>query len=241
MSKGKRSIFKIIIVTVAFLALSLIMVYTYMYIKERPGGLADQTVSKTMGLDETMSIPIGSTPEDAVEQFRSSSHHVRVVHQEPVGGGAILFTERTNSGAPSNLQLEYVRKSLFGWKWVWGGGYGTSEIDPSEYALHYMNLPRLEGLETPFPMVFGTIEHSGVVRVIAESQPHGEDAGFSTEARVVQAGIDKLIWFAMLPVSDHAAYTIKVYDEAGKQVGEKQVEMTNDSGSLTLGKRISSM
>lgn len=46
MSKGKRSIFKIIIVTVAFLALSLIMVYTYMYITERPGGLADQTMSK---------------------------------------------------------------------------------------------------------------------------------------------------------------------------------------------------
>ncbi|PYE42130.1 hypothetical protein HUB98_01155 [Paenibacillus barcinonensis] len=239
MRLGKR---KILYLTVKLVILSLLTVYAYLYIKERPGGLADQMMSKAVGIqDNVWSIPIGSTPEDAVKRFRGTSVNVRVLHQEPVDGGMILFIERTNSGASSNLQLEYVRKTLFGWKWVWGGGYGTSVIDPSEYALHYMNMPELEGVETPFPMVFGTIEHAGVSRVTAENQLHSDDAKGETEAKIVKIDIEKLIWLAMLPVSENETYTIKVYDEAGKQVGAKQVEMTNDSGSLTLGKRVPSM
>lgn len=239
MSKGKGNFLKIIVVTIALLALSVISVYTYMYIKERPGGLADQTLSKAMGLDETMSIPIGSTPEDAVEQFRTSSHNVHVVHQEPVDDGMIVFTQRTNSEAASNLQLEYVRKNSFGWKWVWGGGYGIGEVDPSEYALYYMNLPKLEGIDAPFPIVFGTIEHPGIQRVTAETEQNGSMS--ITEAKLIRTDMEEYVWFVMLPSPEGTTYTIKVYDEEGKEVGSKQNEMVNDSGSLTLGKRSASM
>jgi hypothetical protein len=239
MGKRKGNILKIIVATIALLALSVISVYTYMYIKEKPGGLADQSMSKAMGLDETMSIPIGNTPEDAVEQFRTSSHNVHVVHQEPVDEGMILFTQRTNSEASSNLQLEYVRKNSFGWKWVWGGGYGIGDIDPSEYALYYMNLPKLDGIDTPFPMVFGTIEHPGIQRVTAETELNGSMS--ITEAKLIKTDMEEYVWFVMLPSTEGTPYTIKVYDEEGKQVGSKQNEMVNDSGSLKLGKRSASM
>ncbi|WP_308721851.1 hypothetical protein [Paenibacillus polysaccharolyticus] len=239
MSKEKGMTLNIIVATIALLVLSVISVNTYMYLKEKPGGLADQTLSKAMGLDETMSIPIGSTPEDAVQQLRASTPNVRVVHQEPVDDGMIVFTQRTNSEASSNMQLEYVRKNSFGWKWVWGGGYGIGDIDPSEYALYYMNLPKLEGIETPFPMVFGTIEHPGIQRVTVETEQNGSMS--ITEAKLIRTDMEEYIWFVMLPSSEGTPYTIKIYDEEGKQVGSKQNEMVNDSGSLTLGKRSASM
>jgi hypothetical protein len=210
-----------------------------MYIKEKPGGLADRTLSKAMGLDETMSIPIGSTPEDAVQQFRESTSNTRLVHQEPVDDGMILFTQRKNSEAASNLQLEYVRKNSFGWKWVWGGGYGIGDIDPFEYALYYMNLPKLDGIDTPFPMVFGTIEHPAIQRVTAETEQNGSMS--ITEAKLIKTDMGEYVWFMMLPSSEGTPYTVKVYDEEGKQVGSKQNEMVNDSGSVTLGKRAASM
>ncbi|MDT0122793.1 hypothetical protein Q9R46_09080 [Paenibacillus sp. RRE4] len=239
MSKKKGNIFKIIVATIALLLLTVVSVYTYMYIKEKPGGLADQTLSKAMGLDETMSIPIGNTPEDAVQQFRNATPNVRAVHQEPVDDGMILFTQRSNSEASSNMQLEYVRKNSFGWKWVWGGGYGIGDIDPSEYALYYMNLPKLEGIDTLFPMVFGTVEHPGIQRVTAETEQNGSMS--ITEAKLIRTDVEEYVWFVMLPSPEGTPYTIKIYDEEGKQIGSKQSEMVNDSGSLTLGKRSASM
>ncbi|MGQ8872384.1 hypothetical protein [Paenibacillus sp. TSA_86.1] len=196
-------------------------------------------MSKAMGLNETMSIPIGSTPEDAVQQFRESTPNVRLVHQEPVEDRMILFTQRTNSEASSNLQLEYVRKNSFGWKWVWGGGYGIGDIDPSEYALYYMNLPELEGIDTPFPMVFGTIGHPGIQRVTAEIEQNGSKS--ITEAKLIKTDMEEYVWFVKLPSPEGTAYIIKVYDEEGKEVGSKQNKMVNDSGSLKLGKRSASM
>ncbi|WP_342555945.1 hypothetical protein [Paenibacillus sp. FSL R7-0652] len=240
MHKKKRNMLKIMTMSVIFLTLAVLTFFAYIYVKESPGGLADRMMSKALGMqDSILRIPNASTPEEALEQFRGPSEATQIVHQEPVDGGMILFAQRTNSETSSNLQLEYVRKNWFGWKWVWGGGYGTDEIDPSEFALYYMNMPKLEEIKTPFPMVFGTIEHPAIQRVIAETEQNGSIN--AAEAKLIKVDIEEYIWFAMLPVSEDAPYTIKVYDEEGKQVGRKRVEMASDTGSLTLGKRPASM
>jgi hypothetical protein len=102
-----------------------------------------------------------------------------------------------------------------------------------------MNLPKLDGIDTPFPMVFGTIEHPGIQRVTAETELNGSMS--ITEAKLIKTDMEEYVWFVMLPSTEGTPYTIKVYDEEGKQVGSKQNEMVNDSGSLKLGKRSASM
>ncbi|MNW68429.1 hypothetical protein D3C74_471980 [compost metagenome] len=62
-----------------------------------------------------------------------------------------------------------------------------------------------------------------------------------TEAKLIRTDMEEYVWFVMLPSSEGTTYTIKVYDEEGKEVGSKQNEMVNDSGSLTLGKSSASM
>ena len=156
MHKKKRKMIKIMIRSITFLTLAVLTFFAYIYVKESPGGLADRMMSKALGMqDSILRIPNASTPEEAVEQFRGPSEATQIVHQEPVDGGMILFTHRTNTETSSNLQRHVC--------WV------------------------------------------------------------------------------NLPVSENAPYTIKVYDEEGKQVGRKRVEMASDTGSLTLGKRPASM
>src|SRR4051812_18719155 len=93
------------------------------YINDKPGGFADRRISNAMGVEGTIRIPLGDTAEDAVQQFRHYTDR-GLVHKETVNGGEILFYKQNNQDKGSDLQVEFVRKAWFGWKWVWGGGYG---------------------------------------------------------------------------------------------------------------------
>lgn len=145
---------RIIGITALLMLLSTILFYAIIYMMERPGGLSDRRMSRALGQKVTLHIPLGKTPDKAVERFRGPSS-MEVIHREPVKGGNLLFMRRYNQTDSSNLQVEYVRKTWIGWKWVWGGGYGFSESLQSKSSFNYMSMPKLDHLSTPFPMVLG--------------------------------------------------------------------------------------
>lgn len=144
---------RIIGITALLMLLSTVLFYAIIYMMERPGGLSDRRMSRALGQKVTLHIPLGKTPDKAVERFRGPSS-MEVIHREPVKGGNLLFMRRYNQTDSSNLQVEYVRKTWIGWKWVWGGGYGFSESLQSKSSFNYMSMPKLDH-QPPFPWFLG--------------------------------------------------------------------------------------
>ncbi|WP_340401914.1 hypothetical protein [Paenibacillus sp. FSL H8-0079] len=231
MSKRNR---RIVLIAAMVILLSLLSVVTYMYMNERAGGLADRRISKVWGMDEPIRIPIANSPEGAVQEFRGEFYTSQFIHQEAVDGGMILFTHKKGRENISNLQMEYVRKNIFGWKWVWGGGYSVSEATEGEFALDYMSIPTLDQVSTPFPMLFGNIQDSSIKRISVETQENG--TVIATEAKLVEVSHGHLIWYIYLPPSAAIPYIIKGFNEEGKLITHEQIKDANDSGSLTLRK-----
>ncbi len=225
----KRNMRILIIITMVIL-LTPLSVLTYMYMNERAGGLADQRISKVWGLSEPIHIPIANSPERAVQEFRGELYTSQFIHQDAVDGGMILFTQKKDREDNSNLQMEYTRKNIFGWKWVWGGGYSINESVESKFALHYISIPKLENVSAPFPMLFGDIIDSTIKRVTVEIKENGKPASF--DVKLVEAGENEQIWYAFLPSSATPPYTIKAYDEKEKLLLNKDIEEADGFGSL---------
>lgn len=225
---------RILLITAMVILLSPLSILAYMYMNERAGGLADQRISKVWGLSEPIHIPIANSPERAVQEFRGEFYTPQFIHQEAVDGGMILFTHKKGRENNSNLQMEYTRKNIFGWKWVWGGGYSINESVESKFALHYMSIPKLEQVSTPFPMLFGNIEDSSIKRISVETQENG--TVIATEAKLIEVSPGHLIWYVFLPPSAAIPYVIEGFNEEGKLITHEQIKDANDSGSFTLGK-----
>ncbi|MGD8191507.1 hypothetical protein ACQCN2_16110 [Brevibacillus ginsengisoli] len=154
-TKQKRLIW----ITTGVIVVTAILLYGLVLINDTAGGLSDWRMSHAMGLNETIRIPLGKTPEDAIQQFRHFPS-IDVIHREPVKEGILLFIKRDYQQESTNLQVEYARKTWLGWKWGWGGGYGMGlNKSPlqAKSALTYMNFPQVEHISTPFPMVFGEV------------------------------------------------------------------------------------
>ncbi|MGG3281807.1 hypothetical protein [Paenibacillus solani] len=214
------------LITIMLMLSSVILFYGLLYMKEQPGGFSDWRISRTMGLEGTIRIPLGKSPEDAIEQFRGPST-MRVIHHEPVRGGTLLFMDRDGKEDSSNLQIEYVRKTWFGWKWAWGGGYGMSKSPQS--ALNYMIMPRPDHISDTFPIVFGNILDPSVTSIAIQSKGGGH---YNAELAAVGSG--KRIWFAFLPSSTFTPFDIEAFDEQGELIAEQTVTDPNDGGSIDV-------
>lgn len=227
--RSKRSIR----ITAIVILLFLILCIAFIYVNDKAGGLSDWRMSKAMGMSETMHIPIGKTPEEAIERFRGHNDSLQIIHQEPVDGGMVLFKQKTSQANSSNLQMEYARKIVFGWKWAWGGGYSIGESSQFTSALDYMSIPQLSHISTPFPMMFGHILDPAIKRVTVEFKEN--DKPVVTEAKLVEVGPESIIWFVFLPSSATIPYEIKGFNDRGELINHKQIEDSNDMGSMVLG------
>lgn len=215
-------------ITALLMLLFTVLFYAIIYMMERPGGLSDRRMSRALGQKVNLHIPLGKTPDKAVERFRGPSS-MEVIHREPVRGGTLLFMRRYNQTDSSNLQVEYVRKTWIGWKWVWGGGFGISESLQSKSALNYMSMPKLDHISTPFPMVFGDILNPSIKNVTVKSQNNG-----TYQAKLATVGNEKMIWFVFLPSAISTPFDIEGFNEEGNLVARKTITDPRDSGSVKL-------
>ncbi|MFC3799472.1 hypothetical protein [Cohnella sp. GCM10012308] len=205
------------------------------YFYEAPGGFADRRLSKAMGLNgSTLHIPIGRTPEEAVEKFRRFDT-MRVVHREAVDGGVLLFIKRNIQPNGTELQVEFVRRTWLGWKWGMGGGYGIGYGEPGEAGvrslLNYMTMPsKYPGVPGPYPLVVGELTDASVAGVILKTS--GEKPG-KYAADIVEYEPGKRFWFVLLPEFAELPYTVQALDDQGNIAAEKTLkDPVNDTGDL---------
>lgn len=210
----------------AIVLLSSILVYLFAFIYEKPGGISDRRLSQTMGLNGTIRIPIGKTPEDALQRFRDnqSSH---IIHRESLDGGMLLFLKRFNQDESTHLQVEYIRKTWLGWKWVWGGGFSIGGPLQSESILNYMSIPDYEYASSPFPILFGDVLDPSIQRITVATNSKQKRS-----AKLVEVHSGKTIWFAILPSSATTPYEVKGFNNEGILIANKTIQDPRDSGTI---------
>lgn len=194
----------------AFLA-CIILVVALTVANYLPVGLADLRMSHAMGVNGTLLIPLGKTPVKAVQKVRHFPT-LQIIHQEPVEGGVLLFIKRFYQKEGNEIQIEYVRKTWLGWKWVWGGGYAIGGSTPSQAVLDYMIMPKIDGIKTPFPMVFGEVLDPSIKNVIIIMD--GQNPGVYT-AKLTGSEIGQKIWFTFLPEFVSPPFEIEALNAKG--------------------------
>lgn len=218
---------RIVWITTTLILFSAALFYALVFVNDRPGGLSDRRMSHAMELSDTLHIPLGETPEDAIQQFRGFQS-MQVIHREPVDGGILLFMKRFNQDA-SNLQVEYVRKTWLGWKWVWGGGFANGESLQTKTAINYMSMPKLDNISTPFPMVFGDVMDPSIKNITVEIKGKGKH-----NAKLTEVDSSKKIWFVFLPSSASIPFDIEGFNAEGNRIAHKTIKDPRDSGSIDL-------
>lgn len=206
---------------------SVAVLYILLYMYEKPGGWSDRRMSQDLGLKETLQIPLGSSPEEAVRLFRESDS-ITVVHKETVGRGELVFLTRSGQQKGGDLQIEYVRKTWLGWKWVWGAGYGQGEA-PSSAAMNYMRVPEIEQVSTPFPLVFGEVLDPAIQQIIVQQKEAGTD---KSEAKLITTASGRTVWFAFQAATAGVPFEIEGLDQAGKIIATKIITDVRGNGTI---------
>lgn len=149
------------------------------------------------------------TVEMAIEQ--SGRHVSAMIHQEKIEEGVVVFFKRNISNGGYTIDSGYVKKSLFGWKWVSGGGF-------SGYNGQYFQ--SISG--TPFPLIFGEIKNQGIEGVKLNDKEHNE----TKVAKIV--GTDKnRVWFMFLNKSDGPEFDIVSSSNTGEVLDYKSININS--------------
>ncbi|MNC19259.1 hypothetical protein D3C75_671880 [compost metagenome] len=217
-------------ISAGIIAVFALLLVAFLVVKDFPGSYSDWRLSRALGLQDTLRIPLEKTPEAAVQQFRHTPD-AQIIHRERVKGGMVLFLKRPVQKDGNNLQVEYVRKTWFGWKWVWGGGYGIGGGLRDKVVLNYMSIPEVEHLSASFPLVFGDVLNPSVSRVLVKAA--GKEA---SEYPAIIASDDQghRIWYTFLPSSVSAPFEIEVFSDDGRQMAHKEISDPYDSGTIEL-------
>ncbi|MEF3353133.1 hypothetical protein PV403_08085 [Paenibacillus sp. GYB006] len=218
--------YKRLIWIITIVLLSVLLFFFIMFLNDRPGGFSDHRTSKALGMTSSIKIPLGKTPEEAVQKFRGNDSPNRVIYQEPVEEGVLVFMNHPEKEDTTNLQVEFVRKAGLGWKWVWGGGFGSSK---SNAALIYMSMSKIDKLSTPFPMVIGNVLDPSIKSITAETKESGVH-----KAKLVDIDSEKTIWFVNIPSSSVPPIEIKGFNQEGGLVAETIISEFNDSNKIEL-------
>ncbi|ACT04621.1 hypothetical protein [Paenibacillus sp. JDR-2] len=218
--------------TAIAIAVCFVLFIGFVYAYDRPGGISDWRYARASGISGTIKIPLGATPEEAVRKFRSEAT-THIIYREPVAGGALLFTKLNEQKEGNNLGIEFVQKTLLGWKWVYGGTYSYSAADRNE-ALNFMSIPKYKGIKGPFPIIFGQITNSAITSV--KVTVGGDKAGVYN-AKIISEGVLQRIWYVILPAAADKPYKLEALNREGNAVASKTSDDPTDFGSIMLLKK----
>ncbi|TFE24533.1 hypothetical protein [Cohnella luojiensis] len=158
--------------------------------------------------------------QHAVENFRRfPAGQMDVQHVVPVSDGVLVFYQRFFKENETDISVEYMRKTIWGWKWIHGGGmsasYGNSRM--SLFFEYHPSPDVFLHTRTPFPILYGTIVGEATKVMITGRQ------GFKVEATAFPS--EKQIgWFAYLPESAGNPINIQAIGSDGRVIEEKSLD-----------------
>ncbi len=152
----------------------------------------------------------GKTIEEAIE--KSSRQVVKIIHEEKVKGGEVVFFYKSiNGGKDFTVASGYIKKTLWGWEWVYGGEHSHSEPGQPMTAQYF---PTTQN--TPFPLAFGEISDPQIVRVSVQTAKRI----IEKEGRIVQNN-NMRIWFVFLNSLDCTKIEVTGLSQSGQTIASK--------------------
>lgn len=163
----------------------------------------------------------GNTVEEAIQ--KSGRNVIKVVHTEEVKDGVVVFYKKSVGNGGETNASGYVKKTLWGWEWAWGGEHS----DSASMGFSAQYFPYSEG--TPFPLVFGEIKDHQIKQIkVLEKDPANDN-----EAKIVGTSTD-LMWFVFLDKSEGPIFTIIGLSNEGTTLYSETINIDDSSVTSTI-------
>jgi hypothetical protein len=178
-----------------------------------------------------------NTPIEAIEKSRGN-HVDDIVLQKDIENGQVVFYLRNINNGQQFVSAEFVKKTLLGWKWVYGGGHslpnytGSNQKVTLDESWSYQYFPSTKGSEfgkSPFPMLFGVIKNSDITSVIVQDQRIVREQ----KAEIVKTNSTLRFWYVFVTEEQGRKFTISARSTDGKEVSVKSINEENNSRSST--------
>lgn len=96
----------------------------------------------------------GNTIEEAM--IKSGRIPLKIIGVEKAKGGALVFFIKNSLDIKkADAACGFVKRTIWGWKWVSGGEHGSIDFYSSNKGFSKQYFPKTEG--TPFPLYFGVV------------------------------------------------------------------------------------
>jgi hypothetical protein len=165
----------------------------------------------------------------ALEEIERSRGAIsELLEEKEVRNGEVVFYLRQNGSRDPVLSADYVKKTFLGWKWASGSGHtlpASSEINASpktDTIWSYQYITATKGTlwsDSPFPLLFGTINNPLITKVIVKSLQTGQE----TEAKIIPSkGIIKL-WYVFIPQDQGSSYELTGLSNTGEMLSKKRM------------------
>lgn len=146
---------------------------------------------------------------EAIEEIRGNVD--RIIYQTEVENGVVVFYENNVGDDAYTINAEFVKHNLFGWKWVYGGGF-------SGYSGQYFQ--SVSG--TPFPMIFGEVKNNEIEKIKVLDKEHNE-----TKLVDIVGNDDHRIWYIFLDETSGPNFDIMGMSASGEIVESISFNITN--------------
>jgi len=176
----------------------------------------------------------GKTIEQAIE--KSGRQVEKEIHEEKVKGGeTVFFYKSINGGKDYSMAAGYIKKTLWGWEWVYGGEHthaGPVQPITEQY------FPSVK--DTPFPLAYGEISDPQIVRVSVQTEKGTTDKETTDkETSIVENGTTR-IWYVFLNPSDGPLTKVVGQSQSGSILSSEDISLETSilferSGRLLYG------
>jgi len=134
----------------------------------------------------------------------------QTIHIEPIEDQVVVFSKK-GTGDSYTLRSDFVRRNLFGWKWVWGGGF-------SGYTGQFIE--QVPGITSP--LLWGELRNNKIQKVKVTNVSKGN----FYEAKTVSY-LDTRIWF-VFPSKNDKVLNIEGISEKGEVIDSQKIDRSKD-------------
>jgi len=153
---------------------------------------------------------VGNTAQEATQ--KTGRVVLKTIHEEKIKGGEIIFFIKNNLDyEKADLAAGYVKKTIWGWKWIYGGEHGSISSMCSNNGFSAQFFPAVEG--TPFPFYFGAINNPEIENIkVVELQRN-----IISDAKISGSG-NLRVWYIFTGDLKGSKFDIKAYSKESKEL-----------------------
>jgi hypothetical protein len=178
----------------------------------------------------------------AIEKVRGENFVNYLIHEAPVEGGRLVFFTRSINDGQIQTNAEFVKKTRHGWKWGYGGSFGSSNLrldltpeKAEQETFLSCYFPSTKGTEfsSPFPMVYGVILNPHITSIVVKDYV----TGLERQTEVVEVNEHFKLFYTLLDEEQGKKFELIGFNRQGEIVHTETIDegMEQQSGTEKIG------